>query len=213
MCQTIKDSTMSAATMTSLVAPSARSFKRCFKPRTARKASAPTRIGLNRFWNELEEFYNRYDDRRARNLGKDLIQGNSLPAYTTDTFDHEREAAENALNERLEAAARHQQPPALPPKMTACSCQHQQQLPSPPPCDSIDSIFGSDKVKNRQMNYSVDSEVDSSFGSLTSSDNEDEDLDEVFFTTNPTDHLPHIPRPPRTLLDLIQRMSVGGADL
>ena len=196
----------STATMTSL-APSARSFKRSFKPRTARKASASTRISLNRFWNELEEFYNRYDDRRARNLGKDLI-GNTLPAYTTDTFDHDREAAENALNERLEAAASHQQPPALPPKMTACRCQHQ--LPSPPPCDSIDSIFDSDKVKSRQMNYSVDSEVDSSFGSLTSSDNEDED-DEVFFTTNPTD-LPQIPRPPRTLLDLIQRMSVG-ADL
>ena len=41
----------------------------------------------------MEEFYNRYDER-----SKPVI----LPEYTTDTFDHERETAENKLNEELE---------------------------------------------------------------------------------------------------------------
>ena len=53
-----------------------------------RKRTSISRIGLNNFWNELEDFYNAMD--------KDL------PDYTTDIFDHDREAAENSLNERLE---------------------------------------------------------------------------------------------------------------
>ena len=63
------------------------------KPRLPRKITASARINLNRFWNELEEFYNRYDER-----SKPVI----LPEYTTDTYDHERESAENKLNEEIE---------------------------------------------------------------------------------------------------------------
>ena len=86
-----------------------RNYRRTMKPRLPRKITAPSRINLNRFWNELEEFYNRYDDRKAKNNNNPIISHTSistikLPAYTTDTFDHEREAAENLLNERLELA-------------------------------------------------------------------------------------------------------------
>merc|ERR1739844_616519 len=87
-----------------------RNYRRSMKPRLARKVTASSRINLNRFWNELEEFYNRYDDRKAKNNNSPIITKssdmyeNKLPAYTTDTFDHEREAAENMWNERLEAA-------------------------------------------------------------------------------------------------------------
>ena len=186
MCPTVRDT--SASTLAP--APPSRSFKRSMKPRPARKVSASSRINLNKFWNELEEFYNRYDDRRARNHNMDLIGGcqlaaSSLPAYTTDTYDHQREAAENELNERLEAGAK-------------CNCCRRQQLPMPPhdlPATDDDVIV------KRKLNYSLDSEVDSSFGSLTASDNDDSEDDEVFFTAAP------VPRPPRTLLDLIQRMS------
>ena len=64
------------------------------KPRLPRKVTASARINLNRFWNELEEFYNRYDQRKE----KPVVQ---LPDYTTDSWDHDREAAENKLNESL----------------------------------------------------------------------------------------------------------------
>merc|ERR1711976_876520 len=65
------------------------------KPRLPRKVTASARINLNRFWNELEEFYNRYDQRAEKPVVK-------LPEYTTDTLDHKREAAENDLNEVIE---------------------------------------------------------------------------------------------------------------
>jgi hypothetical protein len=61
------------------------------KPKLSRKATSAARINLNRFWNELEDFYARQDESKFE-----------LPAYTTDVFDHEREAAENEANERLE---------------------------------------------------------------------------------------------------------------
>ncbi len=61
------------------------------KPRLPRKVTANARINLNRFWNELEEFYNRREE--------DF----SLPAYTTDAHNHDREEAENRENERREA--------------------------------------------------------------------------------------------------------------
>merc|ERR1711997_818615 len=68
-----------------------RNYRRTMKPRLPRKISAPARINLNRFWNELEEFYNRYDDRRAKNNNNPIITHPSvpavqLPAYTTDPF-------------------------------------------------------------------------------------------------------------------------------
>merc|ERR1712141_885220 len=70
-----------------------RNYRRVMKPRLPRKVTAPALINLNRFWNELEEFYNRYDDRRAKNNNNPIITKVAtelrLPAYTTDTFDHE----------------------------------------------------------------------------------------------------------------------------
>ena len=36
-----------------------RSRSRSLKPCPPRKVSAPARIDLNRFWNEMEEFYDR----------------------------------------------------------------------------------------------------------------------------------------------------------
>ncbi len=51
------------------------------------------RIAINRFWNEMEEFYNRRTDRSKTAM---------LPAYTTDCFDHAREEAENDLNDKIE---------------------------------------------------------------------------------------------------------------
>jgi hypothetical protein len=44
----------------------------------------------------LEEFYNRYDQRTEKPVVK------LLPDYTTDTFDHKRESAENELNDGIE---------------------------------------------------------------------------------------------------------------
>lgn len=76
-----------------------RSFRKVLKPRLPRKVTASARINLNRFWNELEEFYDRYDRRRLNTCG---LKSANLPAYTTDTLDHNREEAENELNERLE---------------------------------------------------------------------------------------------------------------
>ena len=72
-----------------------RSYRTLMKPRLARKATASARINLNRFWNELEEFY----DRRTKNNNN---CGMAMPDYTTDTHDHAREEAENRANERLE---------------------------------------------------------------------------------------------------------------
>ena len=71
-----------------------RSYRTVMKPRLPRKVTASARINLNRFWNELEEFY----DRRTKNNNNGL----AMPDYTTDTHDHAREEAENRANERLE---------------------------------------------------------------------------------------------------------------
>ena len=75
--------------------PLTRSYRRFMKPRLPRKITASARINLNRFWNELEEFYNRYDARSEKPVVK-------MPQYTTDTFDHKREEAENNLNEEID---------------------------------------------------------------------------------------------------------------
>ena len=82
----------------------ARNYRRQMKPILPRKVTASARINLNKFWNDLEEFYNRYDDRRLGNNNNPVIDVfEPLPAYTTDTYDHDREAAENDLNEKMEA--------------------------------------------------------------------------------------------------------------
>lgn len=76
-----------------------KSYRINMKPRLPRKVTASARINLNRFWNELEEFYDRCGSRKVNNNA--LMS--ELPAYTTDTHDHARETAENELNERIEA--------------------------------------------------------------------------------------------------------------
>ena len=40
-----------------------RSFRRPMKPRLPRKITGSARINLNLYWNELEDFYTRYDNR------------------------------------------------------------------------------------------------------------------------------------------------------
>merc|ERR1712038_1068765 len=162
-----------------------RNYRRSMKPRLPRKISAAARINLNRFWNELEEFYNRYDDRKARNQNKPII---NLPAYTTDTFDHDREAAENALNEQLEENDANNMSCHFA-KCSNCNPEGSTRLPFPPPTMPI--IFNPDEqchhIKtSTRLNHSLDSEdADSSFYSMhgaMSSDDDDED-DDVFFTT------------------------------
>ena len=88
-----------------------------------------------------------------------------LPDYTTDTYDHNRESAENSLNESL--ASESEMPNVKNAKIT------KQRLPS----DDI--------------------EIE-----VSSSDEEIED--EVFWNV----HDFSAQAPPRTLLDLIQRLSM-----
>ena len=106
MCQTYEKNFVVSSSRLVQDLP-ARSYRRQMKPILARKVTASARINLNKFWNDLEEFYNRYDDRRLCNNNNPLIDLKSvyetLPAYTTDTHDHNREAAENELNERMES--------------------------------------------------------------------------------------------------------------
>ncbi|XP_059084861.1 uncharacterized protein LOC131881886 [Tigriopus californicus] len=83
-----------------------RCHKRTMRPRLPRKLTSAARINLNRFWNELEDFYHRFDDRRFRDhvqhLPAQSVDTLEVVSYTTDGFDHERETAENRLNELLE---------------------------------------------------------------------------------------------------------------
>jgi hypothetical protein len=168
-----------------------RNYRRIMKPRLPRKVTASARINLNRFWNELEEFYNRYDERTDKPVIK-------LPDYTTDTYDHEREAAENSLNDYIEVSK-------------------QQPLPQPPTSSSNNNnIMGITKVlkpnnRTRLESGDVDIEVSSE---------DDEDNNEVFMA-NAGQNCPQPPRtlwnnlynnpsisPPRTLLDLVHRLAM-----
>ena len=76
-----------------------RSYRTVMKPRLPRKVTASARINLNRFWNELEEFYDRRTKNNSSNSSNNFV---AMPDYTTDTCDHAREEAENRANERLE---------------------------------------------------------------------------------------------------------------
>ena len=145
--------------------PEPRNYRRIMKPRLPRKVTASGRINLNRFWNELEEFYNRYDQRTEKPVVK-------LPEYTTDTFDHKRETAENDLNEVIEIDV----------------------IETTPEAEQ-----GQTKVLNRQRLASEDVDVE------TSDEDLDESTDEVFLWNL---HEKSTPRPPRTLLDLIHRLSM-----
>ena len=95
-----------------------------------------------------------------------------MPEYTTDTFDHKREAAEDELNEGIEVDD--EQP-------------------------VVDKEQGQTKVLNRQRFASEDIDVEISDEDL------DESTDEVFLWNL---HEKSTPRPPRTLLDLIHRLSM-----
>lgn len=79
-----------------------RSYRRPMKPILKRKISSSARINLNKFWNDLEEFYNTNNDRLSNFNDSLKTEYQSLPDYTTDTFDHDRETAENELNEKIE---------------------------------------------------------------------------------------------------------------
>ena len=140
--------------------PLTRNYRRVMKPRLPRKITASARINLNRFWNELEEFYNRYDQRTEKPVVKLM-----LPEYTTDTFDHGREQAENELNEDIDQG------------QTKILC-------------------------SRQRLESDDVDVD-----ISSADDEDPDQsdNEVFLWNL---HEKSTPAPPKTLLDLIHRLSM-----
>ena len=153
--------------------PLTRNYRRVMKPRLPRKITASARINLNRFWNELEEFYNRYDQRTEKPVIK------LLPEYTTDTFDHKREAAENELNNDIEIDQVDEN------NHNSEEAQQQQ---------------GQTKVLNcRQRLASDDVDIEISDEDL------DESTDEVFLWNL---HEKSTPRPPRTLLDLIHRLSM-----
>ena len=196
-----------------------RNYRRYMKPRLPRKITAASRINLNRFWNELEEFYNRYDDRKAKNnnspiilkLSSDICE-NKLPAYTTDTFDHEREAAENIWNERLEAAPISQKLDNLIDQQCCgcfCSCipeedYHQQNYDN--------------TLRDRMHSCGLESESSSlDYQSSNEFESEPDSEDEIFDHTllyknqhpqwtSSSSALPSTPRPPQTLIDLIHRM-------
>lgn len=79
-----------------------RSYRRTMKPILPRKTSSSARINLNKFWNDLEEFYSNFNGSNSETI-KTTVE--TLPDYTTDVFNHDREAAENDLNEMLERSS------------------------------------------------------------------------------------------------------------
>ena len=162
---------------TTLPDPLTRSYRRVMKPRLPRKVTASARINLNRFWNELEEFYNRYDQRKEKPVVR-------LPDYTTDSWDHDREAAENQLNESLQ----------------------QDNIKDDSTTTESMVIVGETKVlmAGNSKPRLVSDDVDIALSSGSNSSDEDTD-DEVFLWNV---HEKSRPAPPRTLLDLIQRLSM-----
>merc|ERR1712156_1288379 len=192
-----------------------RNYRRSMKPRLPRKISAASRINLNRFWNELEEFYDRYDDRKAKNNNNPIISKLSsyegkLPAYTTDTFDHEREAAENIWNERLEASP-------ISEKLNignqccdcCCSCTEQENYYNENEENLLRDRMHSCGLESES--FSLDYQSSDDFESEPDSD--DEIFDRTLCNKNQQHHwsstsstLPQTPRPPKTLFDLIHRM-------
>ena len=77
-----------------------RNYRRAMKPILPRKTSSSARINLNKFWNDLEEFYTNFSNSETI---KTTVE--NLPDYTTDAFNQDREAAENDLNEMLERSS------------------------------------------------------------------------------------------------------------
>ena len=178
MCrQFISTEEMESSADCTLPDPLTRSYRRVMKPRLPRKVTASARINLNRFWNELEEFYNRYDQRKEKPVVR-------LPDYTTDSWDHDREAAENQLNESLQ----------------------QDNIKDDSTTTESMVIVGETKVlmagNSKPRLGSDDVDIALSSGSNSS----DEDTDDEVFLWNV--HEKSRPAPPRTLLDLIQRLSM-----
>ena len=178
MCrQFISTEEMESSADCTLPYPLTRSYRRVMKPRLPRKVTASARINLNRFWNELEEFYNRYDQRKEKPVVR-------LPDYTTDSWDHDREAAENQLNESLQ----------------------QDNIKDDSTTTESMVIVGETKVlmagNSKPRLGSDDVDIALSSGSNSS----DEDTDDEVFLWNV--HEKSRPAPPRTLLDLIQRLSM-----
>ena len=170
MCREISQKFTDLATIPE---PLTRNFRRVMKPRLPRKVTASARINLNRFWNELEEFYNRYDDRKEKPVVK------ILPEYTTDTFDHVREAAENDLNEQLDLEDSNA-------KTSTKVLMTRARLAS----DDIEIGYSS------ADEYSNDGSIENACINNT---------DEVFLWNQ---HENSMPRPPKTLMDLIHRLSM-----
>ena len=160
--------------------PLTRSYRRVMKPRLPRKVTASARINLNRFWNELEEFYNRYDQRKEKPVVR-------LPDYTTDIWDHDREAAENQLNESL--------------VQDQDDCKDDESM----------VVVGETKVlmagNSKPRLGSDDVDIALSCDGSNSGSSSDEDTDDEVFLWNV--HEKSRPAPPRTLLDLIQRLSMS----
>merc|ERR1711994_142881 len=130
MCrQFISTEEMESSADCTLPDPLTRSYRRLMKPRLPRKVTSSARINLNKFWNELEEFYQRHEDRRENN--NNII----MPEWARNNTDREEE--ENRLNEKLEME-RGQESfflsplPRLEPMETAFPFEDTDSLPSSP---------------------------------------------------------------------------------
>ena len=66
--------------VSTLPEPLTRNYRRIMKPKLPRKITASARINLNRFWNELEEFYTRYDQRNDKPVVQ--LPGNTFKKCT-----------------------------------------------------------------------------------------------------------------------------------
>ena len=133
-----------------------------------------------------------------------------LPPYTTDIFDHEREAAENLLNERLESCAEDVQLSG-PYNKQCCDCCCLYELDNNYPV--------SNNFENRSRIHSCGVESESSSlcdQSSSDLDSEHDSEDDIFYGTNNsrtqnywnTNALPSTPRPPKNVLDSIRRMGL-----
>ena len=136
-----------------------------------------------------------------------------LPAYTTDVFDHEREAAENLLNERLESRLEDVKFNGISNNQ-CCDCCCLCDLDNNYPVDNAN-----EHNRGRIHSCGVESESSSLDYQYSSDfDSEPDSEDDTFYQTNNirqqhhwhtmSSTLPTTPRPPKTLLDVIHRMGL-----
>lgn len=197
-----------------------RSFKRPMRPRLSRKLTSVARINLNRFWNELEDFYSRFDDRRfqdhVQHLSDQSMERLEVVSYTTDGFDHERETAENRLNELLEQQwLEEQRVNQSPIKMQLPGSRDILPLPPKTPLGRF-----------RLESYDVPDEETCSLGSSSSSSASNSssssrcsspvafwnvfDTQPAFVLDEQDDERVPLPKPPNTLIDLASLMKKSG---